>query len=53
MLLSIFKLLCITAIALTAIVATLETIDSCNFYKWLATNPDAFTKYLEDLDNGN
>ncbi len=35
-------IICITIVAIIAIVGTLSTIEKCSFYKWRATNPEAF-----------
>ena len=35
-------IICVTAVTLVLIAGTLSTIEKCSFYKWKATNPDAF-----------
>lgn len=35
-------IICVTIVAIIAIAGTLSTIENCSFYKWRATNPEAF-----------
>ena len=43
-------IICVTVVAIIAIAGTLSTIENCSFYKWKATNPEAFNyvDYKED-----
>lgn len=35
-------IICLTIVVIIAIAGTLSTIEKCSFYKWKATNPEAF-----------
>lgn len=39
---TVLIIICITIVAIIAIAGTLSTIEKCSFYKWKATNPEAF-----------
>lgn len=42
--------ICATFLLTILIAGTLSTIEKCSFYKWNATNPDAFE--CDELDGG-
>lgn len=43
-------IICVTFVLIVAIACVASTVEKCSFYKWSATNPEAFKGDEEEED---